>query len=100
MGALLLQLGPTIPGEVEEGPDLGTIVAPVIAPRDMPTILLFVAPTCGLCKPIVEALPTLRRHYRDVRITPVVIGEDPVRREIYAAKIEGARTDLDHLYND
>jgi hypothetical protein len=100
VGSILLQMGPAIPGEVAEGPELGMVVDTTVVPRGKPAIVLFVSPVCELCKPIVAALPTLRRHHRALTFVPVVTGDDTARRDRYAQKIFGARTDLNHVYED
>jgi hypothetical protein len=99
VGTILLQVGPAQYGEVEEGPAVGTQVDADALETEAPSVLLFVSPTCQFCKPVSNALPTLRRRYRGLRFVPVVIADEGPTKHRYAAGLgDGARVDLDHLY--
>jgi hypothetical protein len=101
LGTLVLQLGPPRHGEVEEGPEAGTVVDIDTLSPGVPAIVLFLAPGCEVCKPIAAALPVMRRTYAGLRLLPVVVGDDERAKGAYAAGLNGdARTDLDGLFRD
>lgn len=99
LGSLLMQIGPARYGEVGEGPQPGDD-AGVGLPADVPTIAVFLGPTCDYCKPIAAALPRVRADYPDLYWLPIVIGDDSSLKRSYAASLgPEARTDLDSLFS-
>lgn len=54
-----------------EGPELGSVAAPVagLAYADAPlTLLAFTSPTCEVCKVLRPSLDAITRSYRDVQV--------------------------------
>jgi hypothetical protein len=94
VGGILLQLNPARVGEVDSGPEVETFVdVPGVAP-DTPAVVVFASPTCRLCEFLGPALPALERHYPNVAVVPIVLGDDPSAREEYARSLgHGARPD-------
>ncbi len=100
LGGILLQMTPARPGEVEEGPARGTVVEIPGVPGDTPAIVVFVSPTCEVCKPLLPAVPTIDRHYPDVALVTAISGGSRADREAYAARVgPTARPDLHKLYD-
>lgn len=98
VGAILLQLHPPRVGELpHQGPEIGAAVDFSGHVRGRPAVVLFISPTCGLCKPLVPGVAALRRAYRqeELEIVAAIIGGSDSDRERYAAEVgAAARTDL------
>lgn len=99
LGSVLARIAPPHPGSVEAGPrpgqrlerleDLGLVP---------PAVAVFVAPGCAPCAELTPALPTVRRHYPDLHVVPIVTGSGDDARQSYAAGLGlPARTDLSQL---
>jgi thiol-disulfide isomerase/thioredoxin len=104
VGAVLLQLHPPRVGEMpDQGPELGAAVDFSGHVIGRPALVLFISPTCGLCKPLVPAIAALRRAYREEKLEVIaaIIGGSDSERERYAAEVgEAARTNLTTLEED
>ncbi len=101
LGTIVLQLGPPRHGEVEGGPEAGTVVSIDSLRPGIPAVMLFLAPGCEICKPIATALPAMRRAYPGLQLLSIVVGDDPQAKRVYAASLRGdARTDLDGLFGE
>jgi hypothetical protein len=97
LGSIMLRVGPDTYGDVEEGPQVGTIVDPSVVAG--PGLVLFVSQTCSLCKPLVARLPSIRRSFPLVTIVAAAIGEPGPQKDRFAESLgRGARSDLDGLY--
>ena len=102
LGTILLQVGPPRHGDVQEGPELGREVHVDSLVSGHPAMILFLGPTCSLCKPVASALPTIRDRYEGLQLVPIVVGEDVPLKKTYAAalRVQGGRTDLDPLFRE
>jgi thiol-disulfide isomerase/thioredoxin len=104
VGAVLLQLHPPRVGEMpDQGPDAGAAVDFPGHTVGRPALVLFISPTCGLCKPLVPAVAALRRAYREdeLEVIAAIIGGPNSDRERYAAEVgPAARTNLTTLEED
>lgn len=99
VGGILLRLSPARPGELEGGPEIDTVVKVPGLQSGKGAIFLFLSPQCSICEPVVEAIPTLRRNYRELDVIAVVTGGDDREKEEYANRLGGvARTDLRKLH--
>lgn len=95
VGTILIHLNPGRTGEVDGGPEIDAIVHVPGLPDGSATVVVFVSPTCTLCGFLQPALPAIRAHYPEVRVLPVVLGDDERARRAYADRLgEGARHDL------
>ncbi len=99
VGSISLQLAPAAHiGEIEGGPDPGTVVEVADLDRERPAIILFVSPTCRICSPLLPALPVVQTHYAELQLIAAVIGGDASSRWDYAQGIgDAARLDLGEL---
>jgi hypothetical protein len=101
VGGISLQLTPVRVGDVDAGPAVGTQLALSAIPPGVPTLLVFVSPTCSVCEAVVSALPVVGRHYPDVEVVAAVIGGDEASRATYARRLGPmARLDLVATAND
>jgi hypothetical protein len=101
LGTVLLQVGPMRYGDVEEGPEPGTLVDVEMLKTPPPAMILFMGPTCELCSPVAAALPAVRNSYPDLHVVAVVVGDDENAKRDYAGKLKAtSRTDLDHLFQE
>jgi hypothetical protein len=101
MGAIMLQVGPPREGDVDEGPEIGSEVTEPGLARARPSLFIFVTPSCSLCKPVVEALPTVQAAYPSVGILPLIVGTSSDDRASYAASIPlPSRTDKTELFTE
>ena len=69
-----------------EGPELGSIAAPVtgLAYADAPlTLLAFTSPTCEVCKVLRPSLDAIKRSYRDVQVR--ILDLDDATRPTFTA---------------
>jgi thiol-disulfide isomerase/thioredoxin len=102
LGGVLLQLRPARVGELPgQGPEMGLETNIPGLNYGRPGLVLFVAPGCGLCRPLLPAIAALRRAYGEIDVVAAVIGQDEAKRNEYALEVgEGARSDLAHLEKD
>lgn len=98
VGGILLQLHPPRVGEMpDQGPAVGTAVDFPGHVTGRPALVLFISPSCSLCKPLVPAIAALRRTYGDeeLELYAAVIGGADSDRWDYAKEVGAfARTDL------
>src|SRR5919198_404806 len=67
----------------------------------MRQLVVFLAPRCGLCKPLLPAIEALRRGFREIDVVAAVIGAEEPELQAYAKEVgEVARPDLAHLEKD
>ncbi len=101
LGSILMQVGPARYREVEdEGPKVGTPSGIDAVSPGRSQVVLFLAPSCDLCKPIADALPLVGRHYSDIPVIPAVVGQEgDETRSRYAATLgSNATISLRHLF--
>lgn len=99
MGGVLLQIRPARVGQVEEG---GPLAGSVASLKDhnlgRPAIVLFVSPTCAICRPLVPVVGTVRKRYPEIDTWAAILSADETEAVEYAGLIgEGARLDLQEL---
>jgi hypothetical protein len=100
LGTVLLQFRPARYGDVDEGPQAGSVLEVGELALRGPTLILFMSPSCKFCKPIAEARPSIRRSYSDLTVLPTVVGDEKPQNSEYARTLgAGARTDLDSLFD-
>lgn len=103
LGGVLLQLRPAHIGELPgEGPEMGIEVNVPGLNHGRPGLVIFLAPGCGLCKPLLPAIEALHRSYRqDIDVVAAVIGAEGAQIQAYANEVGViARADLAHLESD
>jgi hypothetical protein len=100
LGTILVQIGPPRPGIVDgAGPPTGSLVDLEVVSRDIPSVLVFLSPSCQLCPPVAAALPDLEREFPEVEVIRAVVGAATDDKLAYARQVgPRARTDLDGLY--
>jgi hypothetical protein len=100
LGTILVQIGPPRPGLVEAaGPAAGLELGTDLVSADVPSILVFLNPTCQVCPVVAAALPDLEREFPEVEVVPVVVGPATEEKLEYARGLgPRARTDLDGTY--
>lgn len=98
VGGILVQLKPPRPGEIEGGPDRGTVVDIPGTTIGKPKVVVFIDTGCNICKPLLTAIPTVRREYPEAEFVAIVSGDDDVHRASYARQLgDAARLDLAKL---
>lgn len=97
LGGVLLQINPARFGEVDGGPDVGTVL-------DFPgfdgraTVVVFVSPDCSVCEVLRPVFPVVREYYPELTLIAAVSGDDEALRRSYAESLGGiVRLDLDSL---
>jgi hypothetical protein len=102
VGGILMQLRPARVGEIEgEGPELGQVVEFDGLDPARPAMVLFLSPDCQICRPLVSAIPSVERHYDELKLVTIVTGNDETRRAAYAKNVgSSARLDLKELMSE
>ena len=101
VGAILLQISPARPGDIEGGPELGTNVEVPGLEKNKPAIVVFVAPGCNVCEPLLPVIPIVERNYPELQVCVAIGGEDEHEREAYAQQLKNlARPDLHRLHRN
>lgn len=99
VGTLSLQLNPMKHlGEVEGGPEVGTLVDFPGLDTTRPTVVTFVSPDCRVCEPLIGAFKIVARNFGEAQVIAAIIGSDPESRAQHAGRIgQTARIDLQGL---
>jgi hypothetical protein len=95
VGSLQLQIRPSRVGDIEGGPEIGSVVDVAGVDPERPAILIFISPGCAVCGQVLLAIPAVRTHYPEIGLIGAIIGGDKAGREAFAPKVgEIARPDL------
>ncbi len=99
LGAILVAVGPAQPGVGPgAGPTPGWVIDLDVLEQNTPAVAVFLSPRCQYCPTIRDAIPIVRRRYRELLVLPVVLGDDDAEAAAYAHEIGGAATtDLERL---
>ena len=101
VGTVLMHVAPPRPGSFAGGPALGEF-APASASAALrpnaPGVFIFLGANCPGCAPIERVLETFARHYNELSVVPIVVGEFEKQRVEHASQLAvPARHDLQEL---
>lgn len=76
VGGLLVRLNPTGVADIDQGPDVDTLVELPGVPAGRPALVVFASPTCTLCRYLEAAIPAVQSNYAEIEVVVAIIGSD------------------------